>query len=81
MATMNAKEIVVAALTLDPKVRAEVASQLIVSLDEEREQLTEGECEKLWLTESYRRARQMREGKVQEIPLEDAMRNARALLD
>lgn len=76
---MTAKEIVAAALKLDRKIRAELASQLIRSLDEEEKGLSEEECARLWLEESERRLQELRDGKVEEVPGEEVMAQLRAL--
>ncbi len=64
----NPDEIVAAALALDPAVRQVVLDRIAATLDR-------------WLEEATSRAREMREGLVEEIPLEQAMKDARALLD
>ena len=61
-------EIVAAALELDPVTRRAVLDRIAATLDPELEEAT-------------LRAREMREGLVEEIPIEEAMRDARALLD
>lgn len=61
-------EIVAAALALDPAARQVVLDRIAATLDP-------------WLEEATSRAREMREGLVEEIPLEQAMKDARALLD
>lgn len=75
------KQIVAAALKLPPKKRADLASRLIQSLEQEEEKLSPEERERLWTEEAQRRLEEMREGKVEEIPLEEALADARALLD
>ena len=64
----NPDEIVAAALALDPAVRQVVLDRIAATLDPSLEEATS-------------RAREMREGLVEEIPLEQAMKDARALLD
>ena len=75
------REVSIAALKLDHENRAELARQLLASLEEEEEQLSPEQCEKLWTEEAERRNQDMEEGKVKGIPLEDALASARALLD
>ncbi len=71
---MSTEQIVAAALKLDHKSRARIARRLLDSLDE----LTEAEVESLWLDEAERRLREMRDGKVKEIPLKESLARARA---
>jgi len=68
----NVDEIVAAALKLDATTRRTVVERIAATLDETSDP---------WLSEATARAREMREGLVEEIPLEEAMRDARALLD
>lgn len=67
----NVDEIVAAALKLDSSHRRVVLERIAETLDETPDP---------WLEEATLRAREMREGLVEEIPLEDAMRDAQALL-
>jgi len=73
----NVDEIVAAALRLDPSNRRAVVARIKESLGE----MSEGEIEALWLEEATRRAREAREGLVEDIPLEQALRDARTQLD
>ena len=73
----NADEIVAAALRLDPSNRRAVVARIKESLRE----MSEAEIEALWLEEATRRAREAREGLVEDIPLEQALRDARTQLD
>ena len=73
----NADEIVAAALRLDPSNRRAVVARIKESLGE----MSEAEIEALWLEEATRRAREAREGLVEDIPLEQALRDARTQLD
>jgi hypothetical protein len=73
----NVDEIVAAALRLDPSNRRAVVARIKESLGE----MSEAEIEALWLEEATRRAREAREGLVEDIPLEQALRNARTQLD
>jgi hypothetical protein len=73
----NVDEIVAAALRLDPSNRRAVVARIKESLGE----MSEAEIEALWLEEATRRAREAREGLVEDIPLEQALRDARTQLD
>ena len=75
----TAEEIVAAALKLDRKTRAELAHQLIVSLDEGSEEVPEAEWERLWGEEADRRLQELRDGKVEETPGEEVIAKLRAL--
>jgi putative addiction module component (TIGR02574 family) len=74
------EEVFVAALKLVHEKRADLAGRLLRSLDEEEEQLSPEECEKLWLAEAERRLQEWEEGKVKGIPAEEVFARARALL-
>jgi hypothetical protein len=73
----NVDEIVAAVLRLDPSNRRAVVARIKESLGE----MSEAEAEALWLEEATRRAREAREGLVEDIPLEQALRDARTQLD
>jgi hypothetical protein len=73
---MSTEEILAAVLALDPKTRAEVAHQIIASLDE----LSDEENERLWAEESDRRVKELREGRAKEIPGKQVLADARSLL-
>lgn len=45
------------------------------------EEISEALAEALWLEESERRARELREGVVEQISLEEALKDARSKLD
>ncbi len=77
---MTTEEIVAAALKLDRKDRAQLASRLIRSLDEEEEKLSPEECEKLWLEEAERRLEEWEQGKVKGVPGEEVFARAREIL-
>jgi putative addiction module component (TIGR02574 family) len=70
------EEIAAAALKLPHKQRAELASELLRSLDE----LSGAEIEQLWAEEVDRRIRAMREGRAKGIPGEEVFARGRALL-
>ena len=76
MPHMSTEEILAAVLALDPKTRAEVAHQIIASLDE----LSDEENERLWAEESDRRVKELREGRAKEIPGKQVLADARSLL-
>jgi putative addiction module component (TIGR02574 family) len=73
---MNIETISREALLLPPQERAQLAEQLLSSLDT----LTETETKQLWLQEAARRAEEMDKGQVQRIPAEVVFREAQALL-
>ena len=64
------------ALSLPVQQRAELAAQLLSSLDA----LTEQEIEALWLQEAARRASQIDQGLSKLIPAEEVRRQVNALL-
>jgi Putative addiction module component len=72
------EEIIEAALKLDPKTRWRVVEKIAASLEEDR--ILVEDAEALWLEEAARRARELREGKADEIPGDEVMARARALL-
>ncbi len=76
---VTTKQILAAALRLPPKKRADLASRLIRSLDEEEEELSREEWERLWADEAERRLEELRQGKVKEIPAEEVFARARSL--
>jgi putative addiction module component (TIGR02574 family) len=71
-----AKEIVEAALKLDPQVRAEVAQEIIESL----ENSNYGELSPAWEEELDRRVRDIDEGRVQLVPGEQVFAEIEASL-
>jgi putative addiction module component (TIGR02574 family) len=73
---MNIETISYEALLLPPQERAQLAEQLLCSLDT----LTETEVEQLWFQEAARRADEMDRGLVQRIPADVVNREAQALL-
>ena len=75
---MSVEEIIEAALKLDPKTRWRVVEKIAASLEEEP--IPEENAEALWLEEAARRARELREGKADEVPGDEVMARARALL-
>jgi hypothetical protein len=77
---MTTEEILAAALKLPAEVRSELADRLLASLEEAEEQLSPEEREKLWTEEAERRSREMDEGKVKGIPLDEVLADAHELL-
>jgi putative addiction module component (TIGR02574 family) len=68
------KEIVAEALDLPLTARAELASQLLDSLDD----LSEEESDQLWAEEAERRFADYKAGKVEAIPAEEVFAGLRA---
>ena len=75
---MSIEEIVEAALKLDAQTRWQVVERIAASFKEE--EIPEEQAEAMWLEEAAHRARELREGKAQEIPGDEVMARARALL-
>jgi len=73
---MDTETITLEALSLPMQQRAELAAQLLSSLDV----LSEAELEPLWLQVAAQRAAEMDQGLSMRIPAEDVRRQARALL-
>ncbi|MEI7868604.1 MAG: addiction module protein [Candidatus Methylumidiphilus sp.] len=73
---MNIDTLRIEALSLPIQERAQLAEQLLASLDE----LSEAETEQLWLQEAARRAAEMDQGLVQRISADEVRREALALL-
>ncbi len=73
---MNIETIRHEALSLPPQERAQLAEQLLSSLDD----LSEAEIEQLWFQEAANRATELDQGLVQRIPAEVVRREAQALL-
>ena len=73
---MKAETIRREALSLSVQERAELAEQLLSSLDA----LSESEIEHLWLLEAARRAAEMDRGLMKRVPAEEVRRQAQALL-
>ena len=72
---MTRKDLVSEALKLPPKQRAEMASQLLQSLDEP----PEAEWERVWAAEAERRLENVRAGRSKETPVKEVVARARAL--
>jgi|JI10StandDraft_1071094.scaffolds.fasta_scaffold501456_2 putative addiction module component (TIGR02574 family) len=73
---MKAETIRREALSLSVQERAELAEQLLSSLDA----LSESEIEQLWLLEAARRAAEMDRGLMKRVAAEEVRRQAQALL-
>ncbi len=73
---MTIDELKAAALRLDPEERAQLATELIVSLDD----LSEGEIERLWVEEAMRRDAEIDAGTARAIPADEVFAAARARL-
>ena len=73
---MNTADITSEALSLPMQQWAELAAQLLSSLDA----LSESEIEPLWLQEAAHRAAEMDQGLSKRIPSEEVRRQANALL-
>jgi len=73
---MTKDELKAEALRLTPEERAELASELLVSLDD----LSEPEIERLWLEESERRDAALDNGTARAIPADEVFSSARARL-
>lgn len=76
----SADEIVAAAGELSPQGRIEVLRRIAATL-EPAEEIPEALADALWLEESTRRAKDLREGVVKPISLEEALKDARSQLD
>ena len=75
MPSVTRENLVAAALKLPHKERAELASQLIRSLDD----LPEAEWEDVWAVEAERRLASVRTGRSTETPLREVFARAQAL--
>jgi len=73
---MTIDELKAEMLRLKPEERAELASELLVSLDA----LTESEVERMWLEEAGRRDAALDDGTARAIPAEEVFSSARARL-
>jgi len=71
---MTVDELKAEALRLAPHARADLARDLLSSLDE----LSEAEIEQLWLEEAVRRDRELDAGTVEAIPAEEVLARAKA---
>ena len=73
---MTSDELKAEALRLSPEERAELASELLVSLDD----LSEPEIERLWLEDAGRRDAALDDGTARAIPADEVFSFARARL-
>jgi len=71
---MTVDELKAEALRLAPRARADLARDLLSSLD----QLSEAEIRDLWLDEAARRDRELDAGTVTAIPAEEVLARAKA---
>jgi hypothetical protein len=71
---MTVDELKAAALQLAPQARADLARELLSSLDE----LSEAEIEQLWFAEAARRDRELDAGTVQSLPADEVLARAKA---
>jgi len=71
---MTTEDLLAAALKLPHKDRAELAGQLLKSLEE----VPEAEWEAMWVAESERRLTEVRAGRMKESPAEDVYARVRA---
>jgi len=71
---MSGEELKSKALELDPEARAELARELLASLDA----LSEAEVEKLWLDEAIRRDEELDSGAAHAHPADEVLDRARA---
>jgi putative addiction module component (TIGR02574 family) len=72
----SAKEIIEAALKLNPEVRAEVAEEILESLADS----SDGELSPAWEQELDRRVKEIEEGRVELIPAEQVFGEIEASL-
>jgi len=70
---MSVEELKAKALRLDPEARAELARELLASLDG----LSEAEIEKLWLDEAIRRDDELDSGAARAYPADEVLDRAR----
>lgn len=73
---MTIDELKAEMLRLDPEQRAELASQLLVSLDD----LSESEVERMWLEEALRRDAALDNGTARATPADEVFSAARVRL-
>jgi len=73
---MTIDELKAEALRLTPEERAELASELLLSLDD----LSKSETERLWLEEAERRDAALDNGSAKAIPADEVFSSARARL-
>jgi hypothetical protein len=71
---MSIDELKAEALRLDPEARADLARELLASLDG----LSEAEVEKLWIDEAIRRDEDLDSGAARAYPADEVLDRARA---
>ena len=72
----NLDQLTADAMKLPLRDRVQLAQRLVSTLDDE----VESNTEELWFAEAERRLEELRGGKVQGVPAEEAFRNAREAL-
>ncbi|HSW01887.1 MAG TPA: addiction module protein [Sedimentisphaerales bacterium] len=71
---MSGEELKARALQLDPEARADLARELLASLDT----LSEAEVERLWLDEAVRRDEELDRGAARAYPADEVLDRVRA---
>ena len=71
---MSVDELKAEVLRLDPEARADLARELLASLDG----LSEAEVEKLWIDEAIRRDEELDSGAAHAYPVDEVLNRARA---
>ncbi len=71
---MSVDELKAEVLRLDPEARADLARELLASLDG----LSEAEVEKLWIDEAIRREEELDSGAAHASPADEVLNRARA---
>ena len=74
MSAVTKEDLLSEAMKLPLKERADIAGELLKSLEEP----SESERKELWLDVAERRLQEMRDGKVREIPAEEVFARGRA---
>jgi hypothetical protein len=77
MASRTNQELLAAALSLPADQRAELAHNLLASLDDREEDLSPDEWEAVWSDEIERRVHELRSGKAETIDGDEALRQVR----
>jgi putative addiction module component (TIGR02574 family) len=76
--TPTAKRLREQALDLPERDRLELAAELLASVGPEGEEISQEEWDRLWLAEADRRWAEIKEGRVETIPLDEVLRRARS---
>ncbi len=77
MASLTTQELLAAALSLSADQRAELARNLLASLDDREEDLSPEEWEAVWSDEIERRVNGLRSGKAELIDGDEGLRRVR----